>query len=234
MRLLRHVLQPALTLALAAAALVVCATTADAFNLRSPQIAFSNGTLQSYLTGKGQAINTLTDQLDAQVWSTSLSGNSTFTIMVEMTASANANGIGIYNTNVPVPVLFQVFPGAATVGWHALAHFDGGNLLVSLFDNFGAFQGQTFYGGVDPDFFGFYIQGPGGLFFSQDWRNGGSAQILTYAGTGRNAGTWWECFEDLPYNAATSRYVSAVLSLESVSPVAASGTSWGRLKSLYR
>ena len=238
MRLLRTFLPSALTLVLVVAALAACTSTAGAFALRSPQKAFSSSPLQYYFNGKTQAINTLTDQLNAQVWSTTLSGNSTLTIMVELTSNANANTIGIYNTLDPNPAaggLFMVFPGAATVGWYASAHFENGNLLVSLFDNHGVPQGQTWYTGVSPDAFGFYLQRPGVLFFSEDSRNGGNPQMLTYAGTGRNATTWWECFEDMPYNASTSYFVSAVLSLESMLPVVpTNGTTWGRLKSLYR
>jgi hypothetical protein len=237
MRLLRQFLPPALTLILVAATLVACAAPAAAFNLRSPQVSFNNVVLNAYFLGKGQAITTLGDQLDAQTWASTLSGNSTFTIMLERSVVDNMNSIGIYNTNDPnlVPALFQVFPGAATPGWHALAHFSAGNLMVSLFDNMGAFQGQTTYYGVDPDYFGFYLQRQSVLFFSQDGRNpGGKPQMLTYAGTGNNWGTWWECFEDFPYNSGTSGFAGAVLSLESVIPVPADVTTWGRLKSLYR
>jgi hypothetical protein len=237
MRLLRPILLPALTLVVAAATLVACVAPADAFSLRSPQVSFSNGVLDGYFVGKGQAITTLGDQLDAQTWTATLSGNSTFTIMLERSVVDNMNSIGIYNTNDPnlVPALFQVFPGAATPGWYALAHFQAGNLMVSLYNNMGAFQGQTTYLGVDPNFFGFYLQRQGVLFFSQDGRNpGGKPQMLTYAGTGNNWGTWWECFEDFPYNSQFSNFAGAVLSLESVLPVPADMTTWGRLKSLYR
>jgi hypothetical protein len=236
MRLLRSFLLPALTLVLVAAALVACVATADAFSLRSPQVPFNNGVLSAYFSGKGQVINPMTDQLDAQVWSTTLSGNSTFSFMLERSVVDNLNSIGLYNTNDVNPALYQVFPGAATVGWHALAHFQAGNLIVTLFDNMGAFQGQTTYLNVDPNYFGFYLQRQGVLYFSHDWRNpGGKPQVLTYAGIGTvNSGTWWECFEDFPYNPQLSSFVGAVLSLESVNPVPAAGTTWGRLKSLYK
>lgn len=237
MRLLRQSAPLAFTLVLVVAALVACSSTAGAFDLRNPQRVFSNATLQYYFNSKPQTINTMTDQLDAQSWSTTLAGNSTFTIMLELTANANANSIGIYNTldPNPVPALFLVFPGAATTGWYAEAHFENGNLQVSLFDDHGWSQGYTWYTGVNPNAFGFYLQRPGVLFFSQDSRNNGNPQMLTYAGTGTNWGNWWECFEDQGYDRSTSRFVSTVLSLGSVLPVVpATGTTWGRLKSLYR
>src|SRR5512132_3075235 len=87
------------------AALVLSASTASAaFNLRSPQVAIGGGSLQGYLNGVGESINVTTDQLDAQVWTSSISGNSTFTLMIELAGNAASNNIGIYNTNGgPVP-----------------------------------------------------------------------------------------------------------------------------------
>jgi hypothetical protein len=89
--------------------------------------------------------------------------------------------------------------------------------------------------GVNPNQFGFYLQGPGGLFYSQDWRNGGLAQILTYLGTGVNSGDKWVCFEDLPYlaNDCSTDFEDAVLVVQSLNPVKANGTTWGAVKALY-
>jgi hypothetical protein len=39
--------------------------------------------LQGYLNSQGESINVLTDQQDAQIWSSSASGNSLLTLMVE-------------------------------------------------------------------------------------------------------------------------------------------------------
>lgn len=208
---------------------------AAVFNLRAPQIVFNSASLQGYLNGIGETINVNTDQLDAQVWTSAVSGNSTFTLMIELTGNANANSIGIYNTGGPPnPPLFQVFPGAATSGWFATAHFAGGNVVVTLFDNNALIVGQTFYPGVNANGFGFYIQGPGGTWYSQDNRNGGAAQILTYAGTGQNFGEWWECFEESAFAQGDKDFQDAVLELQSVVPTAVSGPTWGRLKALYR
>ena len=208
---------------------------AAVFNPRVPQVVFNSASLQGYLNGVGESINVNTDQLDAQVWTSAISGNSTFTLMIELSASANANAIGIYNTGGPVnPPLYQVFPGAASAGWFATAHFQGGNLVVTLFDQNSIIQGQSFYAGVNVNGFGFYIQGPGGTFYSQDNRNAGAAQALTYAGTGQNFGEWWECFEDSPFAQGDKDFQDAVLLLQSVTPTPVTGPTWGRLKSLYR
>lgn len=219
--------------ALAVAALVALAPAAGAFNLRSPQVAVGGTSLQTYLNGVGESINVNTDQLDGQVWDTSVSGNATFTLMIELAGFAASNNIGIYNAGSPAP-LFLVFPGAASAGWFAAAHFGGGNLVVTLFDNNSIIQGQAFYPGVNANGFGFYLQGPGGTFYSQDALNGGVAQQLTYAGTGKNFGDWWQCFEDLPPASSDRDFDDAVLLLQSVVPTPNKGTSWGALKRIYR
>jgi len=224
--------------AVAAACVVLSGMTspAAAFTLRSPQVAVGGASLQTYLNGVGESINVNTDQLDAQEWNTSVSGNSTFTLMVEFAGFAGSNNIGVYNASAAVPPLFQVFPGAAAAGWFATCHFASGNMVVTLFDNNSVFQGQTTYLGVDPNDFGFYLQGPGGTFYSQDARNaGGVAQVLTYAGTGRNFGDWWECFEDLtPAGGSDRDFDDAVLMLQSVGPTPTANRSWGSIKTLYK
>ena len=178
------------------ALLAVTVKPAAAFPPRVPQVAVAGGTLQAYLNGVGESINVQTDQVDAQVWTVAISGNASFTLMIELSANAGGNSIGVYNAGLAAPPLDVVFPGAATAGWFASAHFSGGNLVVTLFDQNSIIQGQSFYGGIPANNFGFYIQGPGGTYYSQDSRNGSVAQILTYLGTGQNAGDWWECFED--------------------------------------
>ena len=231
MKLLRSTLT--LTVALALVTLVASVSPAAAA-LRAPQIGLCGGSLQSYLNAEGESINVLTDQIDAQVWTTGVSGNADLTIMVELAGYADQNAIGVYNTAEAVPTLFEVFPGAAGAGWSAYLHFGGGNLVVSLFNN-GVFQGSNTRVGVNPNKFGFYLQGPGGTFYSQDWRNGNLAQVLTYLGTGVNSGDKWVCFEDLPYvfPDCSSDFEDAVLLVQSLNPVSAHGTTWGALKALY-
>jgi hypothetical protein len=232
-RLLTHLLPIGMIAALVVGAFVPGA--ALALTPRSPQIGFSSATLQAYLTSKSQTITVTTDQVDQQVWTTSLSGNSTFTIMAQLTPIAPAgptgNEIGVYNTPDLSPVLFTVLPKTAGVDWYATVHFgSGGTLSVSLFNNLGVFQSTTGYTGVNQSKFGFYIKGAGGTFYSQDWRNGGKAQVLTYAGTGTSFGTWWECFEDSPYDAGTSDFDDAILNLQSVVTTPAHSRSWGSVK----
>jgi hypothetical protein len=201
--------------------------------LRVPQVVVLGGGLQGYLNSVGESINVLTDQEDIQTWQTTVSGNSTFTLMIELTGAAAANSIGLYNAGLAAPPLYQVFPGAASAGWFAVASFESGptRVVVNLFDDQANFVGVTTYLGADASNFGYYLQGPGGLFYTQDARNpGGAAHALTYAGTGVNSGQWWLCWEE----ATDQDFDDAVLFLESIAPTPVSKTTWGAVKRRFR
>src|SRR5262249_55851968 len=149
--------------------------------LRSPQVPILGGSLQGYLNGVGESINALTDQQDVQQWMNTASGNSTFTLQIELSGNAAQNVLGLYNAGAPVPPLYLIFPGASTNGWFAIASFKTAptRLVVNLFDQGANFQGSTTYlaGPPDPNNFGFYLQNSNGTFYTQDARNpGGTAQ----------------------------------------------------------
>lgn len=214
--------------------LLLVASTASAIPLRVPQVVFSYAPLQNYLNVVDPGINVATQQLNAQVWSVSITGNTDFTLMLKTNLGQNA-AVGVYNGNDPnlmAPALFQVFPGAAVPGWYAALHFGGGSLVVTLFNQFSMIMGQTLYPGVNQNNFGFYIQGPGGMWFSQDSRNGGSPQVLTYDSAAL-PGDYWLCFEELPFN-ANSTFDGVVINVQSIRPVPTDVTTWGRLKGQYR
>ena len=218
-------------------ALVAIAGSASAA-LRIPQVPVLGGGLQGYLNGQGESINVLTDQNAAQRWAATVSANATFTIQVELAGNAASNTIGIYNASAVAPALYQVFPGAATSGWFATVSFRSAptRAIVNLLDASATLQGNTVYLGADKTDFGYYLQGPGGLFYSQDARNaGGVAQALTYAGTGINSGQWWQAWEDVPVGGGSDEdFDDCVLFLESVNPTPVNKTTWGSLKSRFR
>jgi hypothetical protein len=222
---------------LSALALIGLAIPASAA-LRAPQVVVLGGTLQAYLNSVGESINVDTDQQDAQRWTTSVSNNSAITIQVELSGDAPNTSVGIYNASNAAPPLYLVFPGAATSGWFAVASFrpTPARVIVNLFDNTATLVGTSTYLGADGHDFGFYLQGPGGLFYSQDARNpGGDAQALAYMGTGANAGNWWLAWEDR--NAATgtdSDFDDCVLFVESVNVTPTAKSSWGALKARFR
>ena len=228
------------TMIIGSIALVAFAGSASA-TLRSPQVVVNGGSLQGYLNSVGESINVLTDQQDIQRWQATVSNNSTFTIQVELAGNAASNTYGLYNASLAAPPLYQVFPGAATNGWFAVASFRTSpvRVIVNLFDASAALQGTNTYLGADRNDFGFYLQQPAGLglvFYTQDARNPGSlAQMLTYAGTGINSGSWWLCFEDLDLAQGSDRdFDDAVLFLESVNPTPVSKTTWGDLKARFK
>lgn len=223
------------TILLAVVALAVVAGSASAA-LRVPQVPVATGSLQGYLNSVGESINVLTDQNAVQRWASTVSNNATFTIQVELAGNAASNNLGIYNASAVAPPLYQVFPGAASAGWFAVASFRTApvRVIVNLFDANAASQGSNTYLGADRNDFGFYLQGPGGLFYTQDARNpNGDPQAVTYAGTGLNSGSWWLCFEDLQYSGSDHDFEDAVLFLESVNPTPVNKTTWGSLKARF-
>jgi hypothetical protein len=215
---------------LVAAGLICIATTASAFPLRAPQVPFLFPPLQNYLNAVDANINVSTDQLNAPLWSVSVTGNTDFTLMLKTPPGAG-NAIGIYNAGLPAP-LFQVFPPVAMSGWFATLHFQAGNLIVTLFNQNSVIQGQFFYPGVNPNNFGFYTQGPGGLWFSEDLLNGGAPQMLAFA-SNLVPGDYWLCFSAFAYN-PQSTFDDVVVNIQSVRPTPAGNTTWGQIKDQYR
>ena len=88
-----HVLRSLVAVALLATAVT---SAQAAFPLRAPQIVVNpgDGALQGYFNGLGETITVATDQLDAQTWSTAISGNSTLTLMLEIAGYAGSNSMG--------------------------------------------------------------------------------------------------------------------------------------------
>jgi hypothetical protein len=214
------------------------ATSASAA-LRSPQVTVNGTALQTYLNSKGESINVNTDQDAAQTLATTTSDNSTFTLQIEMGGNAGTDTYGIYNGSLASPPLYQMFPGAATNGWFAVASFRSAptRVTINLFDSNATFVGSTTYLGADASDFGFYIQqNPGLVLYSQDARNpGGAAQMLVYAGNGANAGSWWLAVEDQTASqGADYNFDDAVLFLESINPTPVQATTWGAVKARFR
>ena len=218
-------------------ATVALASTASAYTLRSPQVAFQNASLQGLLNGWDGGITTLTDQIDGQNFAVNVSGNADFTLMIKLGGNAANNTIGVYNAGDPSPALCPLFPSYAIADYSVYCHFKAsGALAVDLYDQNNTKLGTTNFSGVTRNQIGFYIDGPNGTKYSQDYRNLGKPQVLTYAGTGANGNDLFECFNDATYDPGTSTFDSAVLMLESVvpKPVPTINKSWGSLKAQYR
>jgi hypothetical protein len=212
--------------------------------LRTPQAVVHGTGLQDYFAGVGESIAPSTDQRDVGLLTMSASNNSTFTIQVELDRNPDGLVVGIYNGYDANPTLMPVFPARATLGWFAVISFRTAPVraVVNLFDDGAAFLGSTTYLGVDRRGMGFYVQGPGGTFYSQDARNpNGAPQLLFFAGTGVNTGSAWQAVEDQPVaGGADGDYDDLIMFFESVCSCTSFGltpvqqSSWGRLKSIFR
>jgi hypothetical protein len=215
---------------LAIAGLLFVATSASAFPLRVPQVVFNSAPLQAYLNIVDTGINANTDQMAAQTWSVAFTGNSDFTLTLR-NGFGNGTAVGVYNGADVAPALRLVFPPVAIPGWYAALHFAGGNLTVSLFDQNSVFQGQVTYPAVNPNNFGYYIQGPCGVWYSQDFRNP-LPQVLEYA-SNATLGDYWIAFSACQ-SGANSTFNDVVINVQSVRPVPAANSTWGQVKNQYR
>jgi len=208
--------------------------------LRTPQAVVHGTGLRDYFTGVGESIEPSTNQRDVGLLAGGASNNSTLTVQIEFDRNPDGLVAGIYNGYDANPALMPVFPATATSGWFAVVTFRNAPVraVANLYDANAFFQGSTTYLGADRRGIGFYVQGPGGTFYSQDARNpGGAPQVLFFAGTGVNATSVWLAVEDQPVaGGADGDYDDLVMFLETifstVTPLPHS--TWGELKSRFR
>lgn len=216
---------------LAVAAMVLVAGNAFAgfTNVRpDASLAGKLGSLQTFFNGQPGAINAYTDQEPWAIWQTTSSNTSTFTLRLEMAAFAGSNKFGIYNYGSPAGPLFEVFNGAAGVGYFSTATFNAGGVIgdlrVNYFNSSAAFIGTQLYNGVNSKAFGFYLDSRpnagGGLFYSEDVLNeSGKSHNLAYAGQAEDAGQWWLAWEDLNRDTGSDEdFTDMVVFAESINP----------------
>jgi hypothetical protein len=224
--------------ALLVASTVAMATAINPFNIR-PVVPCDGGSggyggctdpgelsLQTVLNNLGLGtINVVNDQQTAGVWQ--LPGNLPGAIIpmlqVEYAGYYNANVFGLwttYNTTV-LPKTLAIFNGSADPGCSASVYFyENGD--VGIAPSGPCAPGDVHTGtfsnsGINPRFFGFYLNnGHGNTFFTADQLNGGDPQALTYVGTGNK---WVIAFEDLPYAGADRDFQDQVVTVESIVPV---------------
>lgn len=169
-------------------------------------------------------------QSSAAIFTNTSSGGSIASFIIAVAGNSGSNQIGLYefgDTSNRVPIFggTDSAPALATVIFLA----DGTVTVLGA--------GEGIVAGSYPGFgnvFGFYLQGPGGLFYSEDDKNAGNPQALIYQGNGidfvtipgLNGGTfteneWIIAFEDLPYGASgTDRdFNDFVFMVESIKPV---------------
>ena len=223
---------------LGAALLCTLSAAPAAAALRNPQVQIQGSSLQAYLNGVRESIDVRRDQVNIQVFRPTVSNNSTFTIQMEIGLKDSQFEIGVYDATQSGPVLMPLFPPDSRPGWFAVASFRSSptRLVVNTFDQNAAFVGRHTYPGGSRSAFGYYVQGPDGTSYMEDSRNPGAApQVLTYAGTGINSGSFWMAFERTPLGQGSDfDFDDAVVFLESVNALPVQHASWGQVKARFR
>lgn len=195
--------------------------------------------LQSYFDSVGEDIDVYNDQNGAAIWTSTISGNSQFTMKFETSEKTKVdnNTFGIYSYG-NTDELIEIFSGSMKAGDSTTVHFNAGGIkglvLVDQFfqttldpTNPGASHKYTTYEDINTSSFGFYLDSRGsgasnqGLFFSEDdQNNGGVAQNLVFAGTGQNAGNWWLTWEHGDRSIwSDNDFDDMVIFAESINPV---------------
>ena len=177
----------------------------------------------------GQAPNVNTNQaLPDATWQIEASGSSIATIVLELAGFADQNIFGIYDIYDPTHTV-QLFDGAASSGNSVLLSFDDTGMA---YRNFSA-TGVSFDGG----YFGYYLQTPDNIFYSQAGLNpGASDQMVALQGDGdmiklpnKLPGVWGSssyilAWEDLAYASSDRDFDDFVIYVESVTAVPEPGT----------
>lgn len=167
-----------LTIVGGAALLVAQAASAVVFNSASLQSVIDSITVGP-VAGDSH-INVDTDQVGMdQVWSVSASGGSVSTILIELAGFASSNNFGIYDSFDKTKKV-QLFGGSSVAGDQALLSITATGLVKINF----ASTGVVF----DGNHFGYYLDGPGGTFYSQDGLNAdGHDHMVAYQGNNLDA-----------------------------------------------
>jgi hypothetical protein len=214
-------------------ALCVLPASAHAqYPLRSPQVYFASAELQNDLGALGETINVSTDQI---VMGSSVAGNMSCPFLVEIVSrdTAAALTVGVYSTSEATPALCPLLSGGFRKGWYCDCHVIRDTMVVGTFDEQGAFQGFTRYAGFDGIHVGLYVQSGGDTWCSEDARNQGRPQLLSFAGTGACFGFFFDAFEKAQYDIG-STFTSVVLDLEAACGDPVRTATWGQVKTLYR
>ncbi len=176
------------------------------------------------------AANDMLDDAGDSYWSITGAGGSVSTMIIEIAGYAGNNAIGVYDRSNELSRV-ELFSGPQGAGAQSLLSIKAdGSVWINGSDNLA---------GIDfaANAFGFYLDGPGGLFFSDsDLNLNGADQMVAYQGTdtdmiavgGNIAGLWTDnefvlAWEDVK-NSGDQDYNDLVFIIESVIPVPAPAT----------
>jgi hypothetical protein len=214
-------------------ALACAPRAAVAFPIRAPQIVLQPAPLQNCFNGMGESINVSTDQVPNDSWMPTLTGCD-LALTIASLDTTGVSTVGFYSTSQPSPTLCPLLPSGAGAGWTCVCHFAAdGSLYAVLLDQTDTFISQTKYAGLDLGHAGLYIQGPGGSWYTEDARNGGRAQVLSFQST-NYPGDVYLGFERSPYDPATSTFASEIVRAQPICGDPARRPTWGQLKARYR
>lgn len=177
----------------------------------------------------GPALDPNAEYQSPALWEIGATGQSAASFIIAIAGNAGSNSFGIYDPANPSTALV-VYAGGSTTNDKRLITFNPisnqfrviDTDTVTLLDQ-AIFSGSTF---------GFFLEGPGGTFYSDANQNtDGSTQMVAFEGGGRNANffglgsapwlsnEWILAWEDMPYLNSDQDFNDLVLIIESVTPV---------------
>jgi hypothetical protein len=217
----------------ASAALI--SDTSDDGNENSLNCLFNGASAGGPCTGSGwitsgPALDPNAEAFTSDSWVIGAAAQGATNIIIEIAGFSGANTFGIYNPN-DTSKRFEIWNGAACPGSRGSLFFNGSGEFI-----FDPLPGAERTGNIGSDTFGFYLDGPGGTFFSDAAQNpNGDEQMVAFAGGGRSAdflglgSAPWEsgefviAWEDKAYAGSDQDFNDMVLIIESIFPVPAPG-----------
>lgn len=177
------------------------------------------------------APNVDTDQLAPdELWAIEASGFAGATLIVEIAGQAGVNSFGIYDAADPSNRI-QMFGGAADGGDSASILLLADGTVQIVYWNDGVFGGVS-SGTLSANYFGFYLQTPDNIFYSESALNpGGYDQLVAFRGDGdtiqlpgKLPGVWGSssyilAWEDISYALSDKDFNDFIVYIESVTSV---------------
>lgn len=165
-------------------------------------------------------------------WTIGATGVSAATLIIEIAGNANNNVFGLFDRNDATNRLMVYDGTASATAKRAITYSPGTDAYTVIdLDSPGLVDAKVFSGAS----FGFYLEGPGGTFFSNPALNSDQVQMVAFQGQGQTASflggsapwlsnEWLLAWEDLPYGSGDQDFNDLVLMIESVTPVPLPGT----------
>ena len=133
--------------------------------------------LNNITTGGASSVDVNADQISQdKYWALTATGGSVATMIIEVAGYANDNVFGVYDLSNPANKV-ALFNGPATGGDQVVVSIKASGAVYVNFANTGTTFASTN--------FGYFLQGPGGTFYSDDALNPGAADhMVSYRGEG--------------------------------------------------